>query len=1448
MTDDNDLEFEIVGKGQRTFESLTPQEQADVSDSIASDGLACASDIRDAYGVSVEELRKLVLDGTLKAPAVEEEDLSGLAQIVRRVHLVVKHTPAELAHVRMVRQSIDAAMADVDLFVDSNPGTCPPTLVAETKERIVDHERQFMRSVVNLATSSTDCMRMLYNLRPGAVYSANDIERRARELYLIFHPDKLDSRCQVDSRAAIDRIQQWKAKLLDHANCIRSVDELRKEAMKRMEAAKDPSVSKEARTLYLHEAYRLLRNACVASDAGEVRDAVRDTELRILMATALHASDDLLGAQLFALGAQKYVMSRVDFESPSFARLFRESRALLDTIRNECTARAARAAEEAKKREQDAAAAAAKNDDNDAPPLPTTPPPPIVDERAKTLQLVVQDATPLAVATASVHDVVDSGDKLTRDVAKRHSAAISEVVSWDLLGGVVADGQVVRFSLSGDEEKRTKAMASYKKTVATTFALGGLSAGVGGAGIAVAQSLAAYNATMTVTETIWTYSYWYGWTAQTLSTTTGASMLSGSVLGVVGGTVLPIAMSSYLMYSTVKWWREVAATAQKSKTAREIVLRALDAFCIGKFTKCLTVLTESYGGEKPLIRFSPNDLSDWFDSNNLFETTLALGWQPDLVAFLVQTIATCLMSRLDANVRATPPARREQAMGLLNRLDTECTNADGLLLKAAVALDKQSSAFEKNNRMWRWISGSWRGMNDEFAEELRASPMTTRVSIFNTIGTVNRVLLLLMGDRGEEAQSLHARLRALPNLPDEIAGRYEQLSEFMQIFGIEKFVDEGEARAPAARADVNDESAMSNAPLFSFDDGGARGLCQIMRTEVGANSLFEALCFVPDAESLQLPLTRGDFSRRVADAMERGDAAWTRVTQELMLKRRDVEAWRVAFASGDEWPTDVHLQALALLCNCAIRVLHVRDASETLPALDLVRTIGGNAPLVVALCETELPRDGDFERRHYRLVLCRDGNAADPLTFALLQSHTAADLARQQKTAEAARCQSAANSALTPLLDAPSHAAVEVQCAWAASCCALGRFRDVLMRHDKLKKDKSPVAKSLTWLRLVSAALVGTGDFESSRMRQLSLQFPLAHRASPQSKEAWMRYVHNTRAMPLDQLAANRGKGRGRDVPTTVTGRVNETPWRIALSCDGGGTRGVIEAVVLREVEERIGAKKLAGVFDLVAGTSTGAIVAIGISKGRTATELLDIYLTRAREIFPSSGRPALVKNKYSDSGLVNVLTSYFGTDTLETCASEVLVPTFDMSLSTHTHFFTKATPDRYMKIVDVLRATTAAPTFFPEFTFGASTFVDGGVRLNNPAEAAARAALRKWNNASRTAVLSLGTGTYVPDPMTPNAFNGQLFWAQTIAEAALLGREYDEHVKLVDMHRSGHIGHYCRVQPMLPECIPLDAASDSKLRALFEVGEVAVELAYEDESNSFNRMLEICASKVQLF
>lgn len=211
------------------------------------------------------------------------------------------------------------------------------------------------------------------------------------------------------------------------------------------------------------------------------------------------------------------------------------------------------------------------------------------------------------------------------------------------------------------------------------------------------------------------------------------------------------------------------------------------------------------------------------------------------------------------------------------------------------------------------------------------------------------------------------------------------------------------------------------------------------------------------------------------------------------------------------------------------------------------------------------------------------------------------------------------------------------------------------------------------------------------------------------------------------------------------------------LSLDGGGIRGVIPALVLAEIEARTG-KPIAKQFDLIAGTSTGGILALALCKNDgngkpkyPASALVDIYTKRGKEIFSRavwnrvSSLGGILDQLYPHDGLENILQEYFGDDSLGTAVTRVFITSYD--IESRQPLFIKSWRDEYrtMKMKHAARATSAAPTYFEPAHVpvegAARPLIDGGIFVNNPTVSAYAEARRIFPEENEFFVVSLGTG-----------------------------------------------------------------------------------------------------------
>lgn len=204
------------------------------------------------------------------------------------------------------------------------------------------------------------------------------------------------------------------------------------------------------------------------------------------------------------------------------------------------------------------------------------------------------------------------------------------------------------------------------------------------------------------------------------------------------------------------------------------------------------------------------------------------------------------------------------------------------------------------------------------------------------------------------------------------------------------------------------------------------------------------------------------------------------------------------------------------------------------------------------------------------------------------------------------------------------------------------------------------------------------------------------------------------------------------------------------LAIDGGGFRGAYSAHLLKRIEAEFGVDWRKD-FDLLAGTSTGSIIAASLAVGKSAAEVLDMYSQHGAEIFhkPLGPRCGLFASKYPKSSLRSVLGDFFGDIKLGEIKMPLIIPATDIGNGC-VHVFKSAydrefVRDLEVRVADAVLASCSAPTYFPPMLLpGEQPYLlaDGGLWANSPSLVAAIDAKRRLNaKLDDLRILSIGTG-----------------------------------------------------------------------------------------------------------
>jgi len=240
------------------------------------------------------------------------------------------------------------------------------------------------------------------------------------------------------------------------------------------------------------------------------------------------------------------------------------------------------------------------------------------------------------------------------------------------------------------------------------------------------------------------------------------------------------------------------------------------------------------------------------------------------------------------------------------------------------------------------------------------------------------------------------------------------------------------------------------------------------------------------------------------------------------------------------------------------------------------------------------------------------------------------------------------------------------------------------------------------------------------------------------------------------------------------------------LSIDGGGIRGILPAAILAECERRFLHDGSAGAyFDMIAGTSTGGIIALALSAGIPASKVLKVYSEHGGEIFPTppgkykfiraarlryESARNLVKSKYDRKPLIVHLNAVLGERLYGEAQTRLAIPSFDKAGEV-TVFKTPHHPDYKLDwklpMVDVALSTSAAPSFFPAYAHDGTHFMDGGVWANNPIMIGVVDTLACNDlTADQIFCLSLGCGKNI-NPISQKQLSGGVIQWRSVFERA---------------------------------------------------------------------------------
>jgi patatin-like phospholipase/acyl hydrolase len=289
---------------------------------------------------------------------------------------------------------------------------------------------------------------------------------------------------------------------------------------------------------------------------------------------------------------------------------------------------------------------------------------------------------------------------------------------------------------------------------------------------------------------------------------------------------------------------------------------------------------------------------------------------------------------------------------------------------------------------------------------------------------------------------------------------------------------------------------------------------------------------------------------------------------------------------------------------------------------------------------------------------------------------------------------------------------------------------------------------------------------------------------------------------------------------------------RAILSIDGGGIRGVVAGRILAAIEEGCG-KPCVELFDMICGTSTGGILALGLTKpdpkapGKpqyAAAQLVDLYRQQGPVIFDRSlewrieSGNGVLHSKYPATTIERVLHEvYFQETTISEALVDVLITSFDIQgcsgfMFKRSYAVSGKWPDYPMW--QAARATSAAPTYFPPLVLPNPEggpdhiLVDGGVCVNDPALCGYAEARKAFPSDPDVLVVSVGTGDKAHAIHRDACEWGLVQWARPILDVVFDGVADSVDYQLKLLCRMNDEPRYHRFQPVLDGSASMDDAS----------------------------------------
>ncbi|CAF1032617.1 unnamed protein product [Adineta steineri] len=1268
---------------------------------------------------------------------------------------------------------------------------------------------EYRRTLCHFVLSQrSNIMNILFSNVP---VTQERIHSHARKLALVFHPDKAEESDKIDFREVFDCIALCKQKLLDELTQNGSISDYELVTRHQVEGkrlwaiARDYSRARNGswntlvhlreedlkshtdQDLQQHQishallAYEQYRAAAIAlGNGGTVEERC---EMRRMMAISLYTAEQLLQAQIYTIAAMHILVQNT---GRAEAEKLNELQRLLEKIRS-----------------------------------------PKLSSRTASKDLTT--VIPLASQPSNSRELVSVN--IGRFPALQVQAHIKNELRDVVLQQCLVTCREKQVKTSEELILTAKRKAGLHKTAGVALQAGSVVTAGG-------MVLAGFNNTIT-------------------------AVVAGSVLG-PPGVILAIGTGVGLVIGSLILGRNIFSTGSallQEPTTREILNNklslALKHYKAQSYGAFLDELATDYLPGCSLVRIERDGKTIRIDLNprEIIQKLLTHEFRPDGIAYLLNLIGEALLNK-PALMHKTKDfsSLRQPLFSTMNELAIKCFSEvfseNSSLLDRAKELDRQvkKKSLEDDEMKFytrlkesiasRYSSYVYSIPKEYFADALR-TPYTTRLRELGDIARLNFAIVnIIIGGTDNFEQSQEAVLEVK---------RQQALTAHNQFFMISntliQAIDDlllafGLIPKPLVDKDIlalEDNAVFENIRKVVVNSTTIE--CESVNTVSNISQLLKILVAVSHYSTV---VSQEEFIQKVEELLEKKNENEDFKTNAIELLKadrvRNLKDWRMCYSLEENWISKTaHIPFLSEIFNMKIysssvvihptngRLFVAQDFPHTNPPVQsaVFVVLAKNSTDIIGVIKTI---DLNINSLHNELDITGTNQKKIEILRRIATHHRLnAEHFEKIHRLQALTHWHEAKKSYTKILELDSNN-LDASLGFGRSLCMLSKLekaekflRKTLTKHSDSAEGWYLLALTKRRLHLYDEAnyCVQNAIVDNSSYTDAVNESKVINALQSQNISDRLELYIN---MTLSHTAASTN---------------NSSDYNV-LTIDGGGVRGIMPALWLAELERHT-KRSIASLFHMIAGVSTGAIVAAGLCAPNDenpteprfkAVDIVKLYESRSNEIFqrtqsrmPNSWYRVSQDVKYTDSGRQDLFSSYFGNIRLSHVLTELVIPAVK-SDGRETYLFNRRDSrdnthrDRFLR--EVLMCTTAAPTYFKPYVLGDSYFVDGGVQMNNPAAAAYKECIRYGIESKNMFMLSLGTGDFVPNPLHPGASRHLLFYLshrKEILNMILDGPQYNIDVQMASLLEE----KYQRWQVWFDKPIELDNTEKSSIEWLFE-------------------------------